>query len=187
MLLKKWIYVSPQDTNQPATTEGRLWNSAQIREVIEYALANFPVNPNKVYLTGLSTGGAGVLEYLAEYVTDPKVTKAVATSAFMNQKFGEDSRYIKDKYIQSASSVPLWLTIAHDDQHSPVQNVIDVANAQPSTTLLTVFADGLSGNPHGNFASVYRSELNMPLYAGTLGNMVNTPFDRTIYDWFESD
>jgi predicted peptidase len=45
------------------------WSSTGLNNFITYALANYSVDPKRVYMTGLSMGGAGTIEYITAYPT----------------------------------------------------------------------------------------------------------------------
>lgn len=56
-----FIIISPQ------CPEGKFWENKPLMELIESILSEFPVNRNKIYLTGLSMGGFGTWNLAAAF------------------------------------------------------------------------------------------------------------------------
>lgn len=51
----------------PQCPEDRRWNSEKLYELISYIVDAYPVDPGRIYLTGLSMGGYGTWDLLASY------------------------------------------------------------------------------------------------------------------------
>ncbi len=71
-----FFVVAPQLT---PNTNNR-WPVAYIDEFVVHALTSYPIDPNRIYITGFSTGGAGVWDYTIEYPS--KVACAIPISGW---------------------------------------------------------------------------------------------------------
>lgn len=77
-----FIVVSPQ---YPSTTTGT--SPAQLDAILQYLVKMYPVDVTRIYLTGLSEGGAAVTNYLTHTIVTPsfKIAAAVIMSAAIGQ------------------------------------------------------------------------------------------------------
>lgn len=178
---REWVVVSPQ---APVGTGVDV-----VRDVLEWAIAHLPVDPARVFLTGLSAGGYGVLNYLIDYDADPLVAKAAVGAAAVDGTAddregpwgGEPSerKNLEIPYASLASRVPLWMFHAANDAVCPVAPVKRLAETYDHVNA-TVFADGRHS---GGWIPMYASARDTALDA-TFG--ANTPFWTTVWDWFLS-
>src|SRR5688572_29321709 len=60
-----FIVVSPQLKRDPSIEDpaDQEWPPEMVDEVLEYVRSNYSVNPNKIYITGLSLGAHGSYDY----------------------------------------------------------------------------------------------------------------------------
>ena len=63
--LRPFIVVSPQNPVPPGSTIE--WDLDELDAFFQYVIDNYPVDPRRLYLTGMSQGGRGTLQYVAEY------------------------------------------------------------------------------------------------------------------------
>ena len=114
-----FIVVSPQC---PLTTEWYYNDGVQllVNKLIDSAIVRYPVDTNRIYLTGLSMGGIGTLDLAIRY---PRRFAALLPIAFRIEP-GWDLCVIKD--------IPLW------GFHGEKDNVIPLAKAQSVITALKV-------------------------------------------------
>jgi predicted esterase len=56
-----------------------MWPAVFITELINYAKANLRIDPNRIYLTGLSMGGGGTFRFISTGADQPKQLAAAAT------------------------------------------------------------------------------------------------------------
>jgi len=49
----------------PQTSNG--WDPDKVKDVLDYALANYNIDPSRVYVCGMSMGGYGTLDFVGKY------------------------------------------------------------------------------------------------------------------------
>ena len=106
----------------PCTTPGEL------HDFISYALANYDVDPSRVYVTGLSCGAFGVWEYLGLHGGD-QVAAAVTVAG--------DGRPMWNTVGCGLSDVPVWAIHGEfDDVVNPAGSIdtIDALSGCPGVT-----------------------------------------------------
>ena len=144
----KFIIIAPQFTSGDSPYPD------EMDKIIEYAKKNYRVDASRIYMTGLSFGGAVCWNYVgASPVYARKIAAMVAIGAYLNEfrsEFAIDA--VKAKSIAS-SNVPIWSTHNKGDDHSALVWVTDayklLNNYRPSmvpSPKLTIFdADGHEG------------------------------------------
>jgi predicted peptidase len=90
-----------------------------VMALIERLGDRYPIDPDRVYITGLSRGGRGAVEFLSNNPT----TFAGALLAAARAEDDDVSA------VPAFASVPLWLTHAADDPVVPYTGSVDIANA----------------------------------------------------------
>jgi predicted peptidase len=130
-----FIVVSPQYYNRPT--------GAQVQEVVQYAVNKYRVDPNRIYVVGMSQGGGVTMEWAQLYGE-----KAAAIFPACPGLSPTDSRA---QQIAS-KNLPIWWTYGTSDNLVPPsqgyswQSKIDYYNpSYANLTKLTVW-DGLSHN-----------------------------------------
>jgi len=126
-----FIVVSPQC---PSSTEWYYDDGIQqkLDKMIDSVIARYPVDTNRIYLTGLSMGGIGTLDLAIRY---PKRFAALIPIAFRIED-GWDLCIIKD--------IPLWGFHGQKDDIIPVskaQSVINTLIACGGNPLFTIYPD----------------------------------------------
>ena len=135
----------------------------EVHDFITFAVANYNVDPKRVYVTGLSCGGFGEWEYLAKY-GDEQVAAAVPIAG--------DGRPAWTTAGCDLDSVPLWAF------HGKLDDVVDPQGSiQPMTNLaacpgvptdrakLTVYPDLF----HDGWDQAYSGSLGDNIYEWMLG------------------
>ena len=90
----------------------------QVHDFIAYAVANYNVDPSRVYLTGLSCGGYGTWEYLGTY-GDAQVAAAVPIAG--------EGRPAWESAGCALASVPVWAFHgALDDLLNPQGSIVPI-------------------------------------------------------------
>ena len=152
----------------------RCWSDFNTQQVellhtfVEWAKRNYPIDENRVYMTGLSMGGWATWEYIRVHPDNIAAAAPMAGG-------GDWSR------ICSASSVPVWAFTARDDTVVPytgITRTVDALNACSPAPLvepkITVFETG----GHVINDNVFdQSYLN-------LGDPQYDIYDQNIFDWF---
>lgn len=82
------------------------WSTWQVKELIDYAKANLPIDPNRIILTGLSMGGGGVWSCLEDSVIASQISAAVPVCGTCN--------YANGKHILKYK-IPVWIFHAYND------------------------------------------------------------------------
>ncbi len=101
---RPFIVLSPQLKRDPAIPDPRdqNWDPKAIDEVLEHVKTNYDVDPNRIYVVGLSLGATGVWLYAAAYAE--KVAAMVAMSGVPDSTTG---CFVKD--------IPSWVFHGQDD------------------------------------------------------------------------
>lgn len=130
-----FVVVSPQFIVRPS--------AAQVQSVVDYAKTKYRIDPNRVYVTGLSMGGGSTMDWSMIYGE-----KAAAIFPACPGTSPTDSR----AQLIASKNLPIWWTYGTADDLVPPsqgytwQNLIDKYNpSYAPLTKLTVW-DGLTHN-----------------------------------------
>ena len=140
----------------------------EVHDFIAYAVANYNVDPTRVYVTGLSCGAFGIWEYLAKYHDDLQVAAAVPIAG--------DGRPAWAPSYCDLGSTPLWAF------HGALDDVVNpLGSIEPLTALagcsgvpadeakLTVYPD----RDHNSWDPAYAGANGDDIYSWMLG--LNNP------------
>ncbi|MCP4310147.1 MAG: T9SS type A sorting domain-containing protein [Bacteroidetes bacterium] len=131
---------------EPNTTS--VWMADELDRMLDYVLENFPeIDPNRVYLTGYSAGGAGSWRWLNE-----------SAHRFAAAGIGGAGGSVVDDATKLAN-LPLWLIVGSDDKrYEGMENMVDqllaVGNENVEYTVI-------EGGDHGAAGNAYFSSLEM--------------------------
>jgi dienelactone hydrolase len=135
----------------------------EVHDFVSYAVAHYNVDPERVYLTGLSCGGYGAWEYLAKY-GNQQIAAAVPASG--------DGRPALSHAGCGLGAVPIWAFAgALDDVVNPQGSIVPMTNLQacpgvtPDRARLTVYADV----GHEAWNPAYDGERGDDIYSWMLG------------------
>ena len=92
---------------------GGAWKPSKVAELIDWAIKNYPIDTNRIYLLGMSLGAYGTIDFVATY---PK--RVAAAMAFC----GGGS--VKD--YSGLCSVPLWIIHGTADDNVHFQNSMEM-------------------------------------------------------------
>lgn len=97
------VVLAPQS---PVTT----WNAASIDQIVNYAIANYRVDSNRVYITGYDAGGTGAIAYLNAYPNKVAAVAPVCGNAAVSDG-------VADTVV--GNNTPIWAFHSIDDDVYP--------------------------------------------------------------------
>jgi predicted peptidase len=100
----------------PQCPTGRWWDVVAVKDLIDQTLASQPVDPKRVYITGISMGGFATWALLKDYPT----LMAAAVPICGGGDPASVARF---------SSVPVWAFHGDKDEAVPAQRSIDMVEA----------------------------------------------------------
>ena len=110
----KFIIISPQFTEWPTEND--------VDNVINYLIAHYPVDINRVYLTGLSMGGGTVWNYSGN-----DINHAIRIAGIV-PVCGAGYPYQSHARTMAAANLPVWATHNSIDNTVPPSYTIDYVN-----------------------------------------------------------
>ncbi len=98
----------------PQTSNG--WDPDKVKDVLDYALANYNIDPARVYVCGMSMGGYGTLDFVGKYPDEVAAAVAICGGGSL-------------KYAPNLAMVPLWIQHGNADRAVPVSESKKIYNA----------------------------------------------------------
>lgn len=160
---EEFIVICPQGPNMT-------FNSASLHKFIEYIKANYPVDPKRIYLTGLSAGAISIWNYLCLYQDQAAAVIPIC---------GNGNTTGVKANLSKFAHIPLWAfhgsadtTVRPNGSIIPV-GMINALNP-PVKARVTIY----SGVGHNSWDRTYDlSGMSSRLDPGY------DPYDISIYDW----
>ncbi|HEY4149604.1 MAG TPA: PA14 domain-containing protein [Chitinophagaceae bacterium] len=178
-----FVVLSPQ-----LSTSYGAWPSWYVQEMINYAKANLSIDPNRIYVTGLSLGGGGVWTYAFESASNAAQVAAIAPVC--GTDYGNDANACASA---GATNLPIWAFHCEDDGTVAVGNLQHVQMTLnincPSYTPTPRYTYYLSGGHSGAWINAYdtghitRAVDSSQVKTGASTN-VNFTAKPNIYEWF---
>ncbi len=112
---------------------------ANVMALVDRLAERYPIDRDRIYLTGLSRGARGAIEFLANYPT----TFAGALLAAARAENDDVSEVAKFAHV------PIWFTHAADDPIVPYQGSVDLANALEAAGTRVVRGEWAGNNSAG--------------------------------------
>lgn len=142
----KFIIISPQFTEWPTEDD--------VDNVINYLIAHYPVDINRVYLTGLSMGGGTVWNYSGN-----DMNHAIRIAGIV-PVCGAGYPYSSHARTMAAANLPVWATHNSIDNTVPPSYTIDYINLinsapVPPTPLAKKTIFTVSSNNHDAWTRTY--------------------------------
>lgn len=142
-----FVVVTPQcpQPKRDMKEIGKAWKSEQLIQLIDHAIKRLNVDPERVYVTGLSMGGFGTFRLAAAY--PDRFAAAVPICGG-----GEP-----DAMEKALSTVPIWAFHGARDAVVPVsksEEMIDAVRRAGGDVRLTVYPDV----EHNSWAPTYEDE-----------------------------
>ncbi len=143
-----FVVLSPQNSNGGCTSSGLINN------FIQHAKTHYRINPQRVYLTGLSCGAIGSWNYLGNH-TDSAVAAAVPIAGNGNPAFNNAGCEL--------NRVPIWAfhgdndnTVDESGTITPINNLLACNNPAPIDTSMVIYP----GVGHDSWTRTY--DMNHP-------------------------
>ena len=130
------ITIAPQNP-------GGAWNSVKVLNILNWVCKQYAVDTNRIYLIGMSLGGFGTIEFLANHGE-----KIAASMELCGGTIRKD--------LCKLNQVPLWIIHGTADKAVPVSRATDIYNSMKqcgSTDLLRL--DKWAGVNHGDLARLF--------------------------------
>ncbi|WKZ60972.1 MAG: alpha/beta fold hydrolase [Cyclobacteriaceae bacterium] len=205
---RPFIVVSPQ-LKRDATPNiaDQDWSAPYIDEVIEYVKTIRTINPDKIYIMGLSLGGQGCMIYAAAY---PEKVAGMVPMCGRSYDNDEETPDIIDQAC-SLANIPIWFFHGTEDILLTYDNATKMAAAinecpnpgsiRPHVTLLDAMEHNAMWNPIYNQSAGYpvydwllqftkNSTVNAQPYVNVGSDKKFMVSDGTIYlfaDYFDAD
>lgn len=130
----------------PQVPAGKSWEPAKVLSVLRFVQQQFDTDTNRVYVTGMSLGGYGTLDFAGKY---PEiVTAAVALCGGGNINNG-----------CNLSTIPVWI------QHGNRDSAVPISESEKMVRSIRACNGGenlkytvVSGANHGDLESVFRTD-----------------------------
>ncbi len=154
---RPFVVLVPQHDRR---TGGLCFDAGEVDEMIRFAIANYVVDPARIYLTGVSCGAIGAWRYLAEHA-DEYVSAAVLIAG--------DGRGVNC----DVGRVAIWAFHGVADQRvDPAGSIEPIATLRACTGPPAVDArlNVYPGMGHAMWEPVYSGELNVDIYAWLLSH-----------------
>ena len=100
----------------PQCPTGRWWDTVAVKDLIDQTVAQQPVDPKRIYITGISMGGFGTWNLLREYPDFMAAAVPVCGA-------GDPAAVSRFK------AVPVWAFHGDKDEAVPVQRSIEMVEA----------------------------------------------------------
>lgn len=130
----------------PQVPYGKSWEPKKIKKVLEYVQSQYVTDSTRVYVTGMSLGGYGTLNFAGTY--PELVAAAVALCGGGN---------VKDAY--NLSQVPLWI------QHGNRDSAVPISESEKIVKAITECEGGenlkytvVQGANHGDLEKAFRTD-----------------------------
>jgi len=132
---------------------------------LRWAVAEYDVDPDRIYLTGLSCGGIGIWEYLRERLGDELVAAVVPISGL-----GQDAWAAHECAL---GAVPIWAFHGVDDPlvdvsgtMIPIEGLAQCTDPMPVDAKMTLF----EGVAHDAWTATYNLSAGHDPYTWLLGH-----------------
>jgi predicted peptidase len=130
----------------PQVPAGKSWEPEKVLSVLRFAQEHFQTDTNRVYVTGMSLGGYGTLDFAGEY--PGIVTAAVALCGGGNTKNG-----------CNLSTIPVWI------QHGNRDSAVPISESEKMVRSIRACNGGenlkytvVPGANHGDLERVFRTD-----------------------------
>jgi dienelactone hydrolase len=167
------IVLSPQCSNTAGTDACSWWEQSRIAQFIAYAKQRYNVDPRRIYVSGLSMGGAGTVFAARAASAD------IAAIVSVCQAEGSNS-----SVDASLVNMPMWLAHAIDDNVIPAANSWNFLNGVTAETASIM--DGFDfTDSNGSGVPPQLDSSQTALY--NVSNSTSSGTPATAHRWIKSD
>lgn len=139
-----FVLISPQSP-PPEKGVGRAWNPEQLIQLVDHTIKNLNINPDRVYVTGLSMGGYGTWRLAAAF--PDRFAAAVPICG------GGDP----DQLAKPLSKIPIWAFHGAKDMTVPPkasQDIVDAVRREHGDIEFTVYPEA----DHDSWTATYNNQ-----------------------------
>lgn len=171
-----FIGLSPQWLG---ANDDNYYRPEDLKSLITYAKTNYKVDPNRIYLTGVSAGTWLLMYYLQNYPTDHEVAASVILSG---------NAYVDytDPALIAAANSPIWMMSNISDPLVPwstnsLPNISVINTRNGINAVTTGMVEKLTGFVNSTHTDTWDGIYDSSLI-GTASSSYDQ-FDEPIYDW----
>jgi predicted esterase len=154
----QWNEELPFIVLSPQNSLGSCTRSSSIHDFINFAKETYQINPNRVYLTGLSCGAIGSWNYLGDY-TNSQIAAIVPIAGNGNSAFNNAGCGL--------GTVPIWAfhgdsdgTVGVGGTSTPINNILACTNPAPIDTSMVIYP----GVGHDSWTQTYDLSAGHDIY-----------------------
>ena len=155
----QWDETRPFVVLSPQNSQGSCTRSSAIYDFINYAKENYRINPNRVYLTGLSCGAIGSWNYLGNH-TNAQIAAVVPIAGNGNAAFTNGGCEL--------NRVPIWAFHGDNDgtvnvggTTNPINNLLACTDPAPIDTSMVIYP----GVGHTSWTRTYNLSEGHDIYS----------------------
>ncbi|MCX7554851.1 hypothetical protein OS175_13305 [Marinicella sp. S1101] len=155
----QWDETRPFVVLSPQNSQGSCTRSAAIFDFINYAKEQYRINPNRVYLTGLSCGAIGSWNYLGNH-TNTQIAAVVPIAGNGNSAFTNGGCEM--------NRVPIWAFHGDNDSvvnvggtTNPINNLLACSDPAPIDTSMVIYP----GVGHDSWTRTYNLSAGHDIYS----------------------
>ena len=148
-------------------------NAFNLKELISFISKGYPVDKNRIYLSGISNGASGVWNLLRE---QPEMyAAAISISGYLYPKREKEKTFINGasyvavtpSHVEMLKQIPIWIFHAEDDQVVSVKNSQSFLNSLyligNKEVYYTEYKRGvISPNPHASWELAFNEKELLP-------------------------
>lgn len=122
------------------------WDPDKVIEIVDYVIAHYHADPDRIYVCGMSMGGYGTMDVAGKY--PDRIAAAVAICG------GGSSQY-----ASNLSQVPIWLHHGTADRAVPISESRKIMNAiKKADPTADVSLNVIKGGTHGSVERLFHDD-----------------------------
>ena len=176
-----FVVLSPQ-----LSTQYGYWPTYYVKEMIKYAKANLQIDPNRIYITGLSLGGGGVWRVITDTENFDNTFDAsiAAVAPICGTQEENDFNYCN---TVAANHLPIWAFHCMDDVNVGVSATqhAEILSKNCGVTPASKFTYYQAGGHGGAWVNAYDTG-HITRTVSVNGNLSGFTASPNLYEWFLS-